>query len=189
MKIIYKSVIPSKYLSEKESELLISTINIIPNGVLKKSFISDKFIESSNNLAIINTEIDSEIIWLYPRSLIRSELDSFCVSMKQLGEIGGWRVFLRPTLPEWLPDLESNFLKYVKTEYEDLLKKKIETIVVHGGLETGMINTRIKGLQMVSLGPTIEALHSPSEKLRIADVGVIYALILKLIENISKLNP
>ena len=188
MKIKFKKVLPRKYLTEKESKLLISTINIIPHGVLKISSIYDKFIESSNNLAIINTEKENEIIWLYPRSMIRSELNSFCVSIKQLGEIGGWNVFLRPVLPEWLPNLESNFLNYVKTEYEDLLKKNVKTTVIHGGLETGMINTKISGLQMVSFGPTVEGLHSPSEKLKIADVGVLYTLIKKLIGNIIKLN-
>jgi len=188
LKIKFKKVLPRKYLTEKESKLLISTINIIPHSVLKISSIYDKFIESSNNLAIINTEKENEIIWLYPRSMIRSELNSFCVSIKQLGEIGGWNVFLRPVLPEWLPDLESNFLNYVKTEYEDLLKKNVKTTVIHGGLETGMINTKISGLQMVSFGPTVEGLHSPSEKLKIADVGVLYTLIKKLIGNIIKLN-
>ena len=188
LKINFKKTLPSKFLTEEESKLLISTINIIPHGVLKISSIYDKFIESSNNLAIINTEVGTEIIWLHPRSMIRSELNSFCVAMKQLGEIGGWKVFLRPVLPEWLPDLESNLLSYVKTEYEDLLKKPVKTIVIHGGLETGMISTRISGLQMVSLGPTVEGLHSPSEKLKIADVGVLYALIKKVIENILKLD-
>ena len=188
LKIKFKKAHPRRYLTEEESKLLISTINIIPHGVLKISTIYDKFIESSINLGIINTEKENEIIWLYPRSMIRSELNSFCVSMKQLGEIGGWKVFLRPVLPEWLPDLESNFLHYVKTEYEDLLKKTVKTTVIHGGLETGMINTRISGLQMVSLGPTVEGLHSPSEKLKIADVGVLYTLIKKLIENILKLK-
>jgi len=188
LKIKFKKTLPRRYLTEEESKLLISTINIIPHGVLKISSIYDKFIESSNNLAIVNTENKTETIWLYPRSMIRSELNSFCVSMKQLGEMGCWKVFLRPVLPEWLPDLESKFLSYVKTEYEDLLKKTVKTTVIHGGLETGMINTRISGLQMVSLGPTVEGLHSPSEKLKIADVGVLYTLIKKLIENILKLN-
>jgi len=108
--------------------------------------------------------------------------------MKQLGEIGGWEVFLRPVLPEWLPDLESKLLSYVKTEFEEILKKTVKTIVIHGGLETGMLSTRISGLQMVSLGPTVDGLHSPSEKLKIADVGVLYTLIKKLIENIMKLK-
>lgn len=188
LKINFKKALPSKYLTEEESKLLISTINIIPHGVLKKSSIYDKFIESSNNLAIVNTEVETEIIWLYPRSMIRSELNNFCVSMKQLGELGGWTVFLRPVLPEWLPDIESTLLSYVKTEFEEILKKTVKTIVIHGGLETGMISTKISGLQMVSLGPTVEGLHSPSERLKIADVGVLYTLIKKIIENIMKLN-
>jgi len=188
LKINFKKTLPSKYLTEEESKILISTINIIPHGVLKISSIYDKFIESSNNLAIVNTENESEIIWLYPRSMIRSELNSFCVSLKQLGELGGWEVFLRAVLPEWLPDLESKLLNYVKTEYEDIMKTPVKTIVIHGGLETGMLSTKINGLQMVSLGPTVDGLHSPSEKLKIADVGVLYTLIKKLVENILKLN-
>jgi len=188
LKIENKKVSPDNYLSNEDSRLLISTTHIIPHGVLKKSHIYEGFVESSNNLAIINTENDKEIIWLYPRSIIRSELNSFCVSMKQLGELGCWRVFLRPVLPEWLPDLESKFLEYVKKQYDTLLEKPVKTNVIHGGLETGMISTRISGLQMVSLGPTVEGLHSPSEKLKIADVGVLYTLIKKLIENILKLN-
>jgi len=187
LKIKFNKTLPRRHLSEEESKSLISTINIIPHGVLKISSIYDKFIESSNNLAIVDTEKESEIIWLHPRSMIRSELNSFCVSIKQLGEIGGWKVFLRPVLPEWLPDLESNFLSYVKTEYEGLLKKNVKTTVVHGGLETGTISAKIEGVQMVSLGPTVEGLHSPSEKLKIADVGVLYTLIKNLIENILKL--
>ena len=189
LKIENKKVTPKRYLSKEDSRLLISTINIIPHGVLKKSHIYESFIESSNNLAIINTENDKEIIWIYPRSIIRSELNSFCVSMKQLGKLGSWRVFLRPVLPEWLPDLESEFLKYVKKQYDILLEKPVKTNVVHGGLETGMISTRISGLKMVALGPTIEALHSPSERLKISDVGTIYELLKRIVTNIKDIKP
>lgn len=188
LKIKNKKVSPDNYLSKDDSRLLISTINIIPHGVLKKSHVYEGFVESSNNLAIVNTENDKEIIWLYPRSIIRSELDSFCVSIKQLGELGHWRVFLRPVLPEWLPDLESKFLEYVKKQYETLLEKTVKTNVIHGGLETGMISTRISGLQMVALGPTVESLHSPSERLKISDVGKIYELLKRIVSNIKELK-
>lgn len=188
LKIKNKKVSPDNYLSKDDSRLLISTINIIPHGVLKKSHVYEGFVESSNNLAIVNTENDKEIIWLYPRSIIRSELDSFCVSIKQLGELGHWRVFLRPVLPEWLPDLESKFLEYVKKQYETLLEKPVKTNVIHGGLETGMISTRISGLQMVALGPTVESLHSPSERLKISDVGKIYELLKRIVSNIKELK-
>ncbi len=188
LKIENKKVSPDNYLSNEDSRILISTIHIIPHGVLKKSHIYEGFVESSNNLATVNTENDKEIIWLYPRSIIRSELESFCVSMKQLGELGCWRVFLRPVLPEWLPDLESKFLEYVKKQYDTLLEKPVKTNVVHAGLETGMISTRISGLQMVALGPTVESLHSPSERLKISDVGPIYELLKRIVSNIKELK-
>jgi len=127
-------------------------------------------------------------MWLYPRSIIRGELDSFCVSMQQLGLLGDWEVFLRPVLPEWLPDLDSIFLRYVKKEYEVLLKKPIKTKIIHGGLETAMISKRLSGLQMVSIGPTVEGLHSPSEKLKIADVEKIYFLLKRIVSNIEELK-
>ena len=179
---------PEDYLSVEDSNILISTANIIPHGVLKMSHIYEGFVESSNNFAIVNTENDNEIIWLYPRSIIRGELNSFCVSMEQLGLLGDWRVFLRPVLPEWLPDLDSNFLKYVKKEYEVVLKKPVKTNIIHGGLETGMISTRVSGLQMVSLGPTVEGLHSPSEKLKISDVGTLYELLKRIVAHIEELK-
>jgi dipeptidase D len=108
--------------------------------------------------------------------------------MQQLGLLGDWEVFLRPVLPEWLPDLDSKFLKYVKREYEEAVKKPVKTNIVHGGLETGMISTKVSGLQMVSLGPTVEALHSPNEKLKINDVGVLYEVLKRIIYNINELK-
>jgi dipeptidase D len=185
--IEYKKSAPAVHLSKEDSEMLLTTVHLIPNGVLKMSHIYDGFVESSNNLAIINTEKRDEIIWLYPRSMIRSELDSFCTAIKQLGKLAGWKVFLRPVLPEWLPDLDSKFLKYVIKKYENLIKKPVKTNVIHGGLETGMISTRIEGLQMVSLGPTVEGLHSPSEKLKISDVGIIYQLLKDIVSNLAEL--
>ncbi len=186
--IEYKKALAENYMSIEDSNLLLSTANNIPHGVLKKSHKYEGFVESSNNFAIVNTEKDNEIIWLYPRSIIRGELDSFCVSMQQLGLLGDWKVFLRPVLPEWLPDLDSIFLRYVKKEYEMLLKKPIKTKIIHGGLETGMISTKLSDLQMVSIGPTVEGLHSPSEKLRIADVEKIYDLLKRIVSNIEELK-
>jgi len=187
LKLIFNKDYPNNYLSTEDSNILISTVNIIPHGILKMSFSYPDHVESSNNLAIINTEIDNEIIWLYPRSLIRSELETFCISMNQLGDLGGWKVFLRPVLPEWLPDSKSKFLSYIKKQYNTLLKTPVKTNIVHGGLETGMISTRLTGLQMVSIGPTMEGLHSPRERVKISDVEILYHLLKKILSNTKEL--
>jgi dipeptidase D len=42
-------------------------------------------------------------------------------------------------------------------------KPKVE--LTHGGLECGIISERCGGLDTISMGPTIENLHSPDERL------------------------
>lgn len=41
---------------------------------------------------------------------------------------------------------------------------------------------------MISLGPTVVGEHSPNEKLKIADVGIIYDLLIKILMNFSTIE-
>jgi len=51
-----------------------------------------------------------------------------------------------------------------------------------------MISTRVPDLQMVSIGPTKEGLHSPDERLKISDVGKIYDLLKRIVSNLEELE-
>ena len=142
--------------------------------------------ESSNNFAILHTLGENIYIEIYPRSLIRSELESFRRKMLQLGALGNWNMTLRPVLPEWEPKPESKFLKFVKKQYEKILNSDVETSIVHGGLETGEISNKIPGIEMVAVGPTVENAHTPNERLKIADIKPIYQILLEIVENFSE---
>lgn len=178
----------NKILSLEDTNLVISTANIIPHGVLRYSPFYDGFVESSNNFAIIDKEDNKLFFKLYPRSILRTELDCFRRSMVELAGIGGWTIKLIDVLPEWTPEPKSKFVEYVKKQYELIMHKPVKTIIVHGGLETGMINLKLPGIQMVSLGPTIEGEHSPSERLKISDVKIIYDLLIQILRNLADLT-
>jgi len=176
----------SKYLSVEDTKLIITTSSLIPQGVLRSSHFHEGNVESSNNFAILHTLGENIRIEIYPRSLIRSELESFRRKMVLLGEIGGWNMTLRPVLPEWEPKPKSRFLHYIKKQYEKVLNNQVETAIVHGGLETGEISNKIPGIEMVAIGPTIENAHTPNERLKIADIKPIYQILLNIIENFPK---
>jgi len=38
---------------------------------------------------------------------------------------------------------------------------------------------------MISIGPTVDGEHTPNEKLKIMDVGIIYELLIKILMNFS----
>ena len=41
---------------------------------------------------------------------------------------------------------------------------------IHAGLECGLIYEKFKGIEMISIGPTIRGAHTPEEKIEIKTV-------------------
>ncbi|MFX1297496.1 MAG: beta-Ala-His dipeptidase, partial [Promethearchaeota archaeon] len=186
LQIKWKSGEPEPTLSLRDTRNIIYTANIIPHGVIRKSPFFENFVETSNNFGTVKTENNEIEFQLYPRSIIRTELDNFCRRMIHLGELTDWQVTLRPVLPEWKPQPESKFLSYVKEQYEALLKRPVKVNIIHGGLETGMISKKIPEIDMVSIGPRIIGEHTTNEKLNISDVGTVYELLIRIIKNFLK---
>jgi dipeptidase D len=54
--------------------------------------------------------------------------------------------------------------------------------VIHGGLETGVILNKFPGIDMISIGPTMEDVHSAGERLNIESVEKTYKFLIKLLE-------
>ena len=178
----------TEFLPKDESRNLIDFINLIPNGVLKQSSFHPNFVESSTNLGIIDIHKDRIWIEMYPRSILRNELHAFCRSMEQLAFLVGWEISFRPILAEWNPDLDSPFLAFVKDEYEKILGKSVKMGPTHGGLETATIKQKIPRLEMVAISPTVVDGHSPSEKLKILDVGIIYNVLKSILMDFKTLD-
>ena len=188
MAIILSKTDLTEFISINESKNLIGLINLIPNGVLKQSSLHKDFVESSNNLGIININSEQVEVWIYPRSILRTELNVFCRSMEQLAFFTGWEIRFRPILAEWNPEIDSKFLNYIKDQYEKIYKKPVKMAPTHGGLEPATIREKIPGLEMVAISPTIIDGHSPSERLNISEVGVIYNLLKNILANFKSLQ-
>ena len=181
--IRWKKTKLTPHISYANTKEIISTANIIHNGVIEFSPSMKGLTQTSNNFAIVRTLEDSLEFVLSTRSSVDSDLESFRSAIKDLGKFGGWKVELEPSYPGWIPDPTGKFLQYVKTQYEELLEEEVKLKAVHGGLETGVIGAMIPGIQMVSIGPRIKSPHTPAERLNIEDVGVLYELLKRLVKN------
>ncbi len=186
--IAFSKVDPEPFLSVSDSDKVIALMSLIPNEVLRFSPFYEDTVETSNNLAIINREANKFNVWLYPRSIIRSEMKNFRRAMVQLGKLGNWEINLLGILPEWNPKPGSPFLRFVKEYYEKIIKNQVETKIIHGGLETGAISEKIPEIDIVSLSPTIEDVHSTRERVKISDVKLVYKVLVEIIKNLDQLR-
>jgi dipeptidase D len=172
--------------SLEESKKIVSSVDIIPHGPLRFSPHVEGLVETSNNVAIIKTEGASIQVMLSTRSSVDAELEAVRTQFSNLASLSGWDAVQNPMYPGWNPDPSSLFLRFVREHYKAVAKMDIKIEAIHAGLECGIIGAKIPGLQMVSIGPTVENAHTPEERLKISDIPVLFDLLKRLAEDLSK---
>ena len=172
-KVIPKALQPS----------LTKTIAALSHGVLKMSADIPGLVETSANVAVINTTKKAIVLATSQRSSVASELDEAVQSAVSAFELAGADVEQTDGYPGWKPNLQSPILKLAKQTYKSLFGKEPEVKAIHAGLECGIIGERIPGMDMVSFGPTLEGVHSPDEKIHIDSVEKFWNFLLAILKN------
>ncbi|MHA1393450.1 MAG: M20/M25/M40 family metallo-hydrolase, partial [Promethearchaeota archaeon] len=175
--------------SFEKSKSIINTIHAIPHGVIRFSPTIENLVETSNNLSIIRTTEDEIKIHLSSRSNIDEELEYLRKSLVFLGQASGWQTKINKGYPSWTPDPTSPFLKFIKKIYQEMLKQiglTVKIKAIHAGLETGVIGAKIPSIQMISIGPTIENPHTPSERVNIQSVQLIFNILKRIVKDFAE---
>jgi dipeptidase D len=80
--------------------------------------------------------------------------------------------------------MQSAILKVAKESYRSLFGKEPAVKAIHAGLECGIIGEKYPGIDMVSMGPTLEGVHSPDEKIHIDTVEKYWNFLLAVLKNV-----
>ncbi|MFX1517708.1 MAG: beta-Ala-His dipeptidase [Promethearchaeota archaeon] len=167
---------------------VITLLYEIPHGPLAFSNEIVDLVETSNNLALIKTTLDSIEIVASTRSSFNEELHHVRSELKDLGDRVGAEVIQEPSYPGWHPELDSPFLNLTKQAYEREYGEEVKLKAVHGGLETGLFKGIDPELQLVSIGPEIKDAHSPQERVYIESVDLIWRTVKAVLSNLNRLN-
>ena len=180
-----KGIRGGKVLKKALQKKLAQTIAALPHGVIRMSADIPGLVETSTNLAVITTSRKAISIATSQRSSVASEIVEINDSVRAAFELGGAEVTGSDGYPGWKPNLDSAILKLAKSTYRSLYGRDPEVKAVHAGLECGIIGEKYPGMDMVSFGPTLEAVHSPDEKLYIDSVGKFWTYLLEILKNIG----
>ncbi len=175
-----------KAVSGRDYQKIIETLLAIPHGPTQFCKDFTGVVQTSNNLATIRTDIESNIVQIctLQRSCDMKELDKISNLVASIGELVGARVDISGRYPSWQPSKESALLKKCKEVYRDLHGKDAQVVIIHAGLECGLIGDKFEGIDMISFGPIIHDAHSPQEKLNIKSVEDNWQFLKKLLESL-----
>jgi len=176
--------LPTGLIPEEVQDDLINGVTACPNGVLR--FIPElpEVVETSNNLAIIKSDGNSVILRTLIRSSVESRKEELASMVESVFLLAGAKVELVGGYPGWKPNLDSPILKQMTKVYEDKYGKTPKVMIIHAGLECGILGTHYPKMDMISFGPTIKFPHSPDEKVNIATVAKFWDYLLATLENI-----
>ena len=174
---------PSRVLDADLQRRVLLALAGVAHGVLKMSPDIPGLVETSTNLAIIKTDGEAVTIQTSQRSSVQSEVDDAADTVRAVFELGGAEVTGSDGYPGWKPNLASPILAVAKRTHQDLYGREPEVKAVHAGLECGIIGEKYPGIDMVSLGPTLEGVHSPDEKIYIDTVERFWDYVLAILKN------
>jgi dipeptidase D len=183
---VTEAEVPPEVMDEEIQRILIDALYATPQGVLRMSDAVPGLVETSTNLGVVNAQDGQLEISSTPRSSVDSALADTGQMIASVWDLAGFTVAFSDAYGAWTPDPDSQILGIMQEEYEALFGQEPEISAVHAGLECGVIPTNYPDMDMISVGPTIENVHSPSERLYIPSVGKTMELLTQTLQQMPE---
>ena len=119
------------------------------------------------------------------RSSVESRKWDIAHQVEAVFQLAGAKVTHGDGYPGWQPNMDSPILKIACDAYEELYGIKPAIKAIHAGLECGLFKSVFPDLDMVSFGPTLRGVHSPSEKMNIVAVEHFWEQLRRVIEKVA----
>ena len=183
--VIVKEDKADKILTEDTFDTITFLLESLPTGVNTRLAQDNKIVESSSNLAIIETGEDkisiklsnrssSESVLLDQRKKIVAEIDKTNAKYDISGKYPGWEYAPISELRETALGL-----------YKRLYGQEMKAIVIHAGLECGILAHKYPDMDIISFGPDMYDVHTPQERVSIPSTGRLYTYLVELLRELK----
>jgi len=180
---------PDFCIDSDTARRLVEALYCAPHGVVSMSRDIEGLVETSTNLASVKMKPDNQIlVTTSQRSSVESRKWDIARQVEALFELAGAEVTHGDGYPGWKPNLNSPIMHLASDAYEELYGIKPAVKAIHAGLECGLFKEKHPHLDMVSFGPTLQGVHSPSERMYIPAVERFWGQITRTLEKVADLK-
>ncbi|MBP3634114.1 MAG: aminoacyl-histidine dipeptidase [Oscillospiraceae bacterium] len=164
-----------------------SVMMLLPNGVQTMSAHIPGLVQTSLNMGIARLQEHAAVISFSVRSSIATEKALLCNKIDCLSTVLGGETTYSGDYPGWAYNPDSKLRDLVADVYEKQTGKKAVIEAIHAGLECGIFAGKLPGLDCVSIGPDMENIHSPRERLNVASAERTWNLICEVLARAKEL--
>lgn len=182
-----EEIVKEGMLTLKSSSLMISALTVIPQGVI------ERIAESSAPAASVNCGALSLLKdTLTLRFLIRSQNDLFIrqifATLERVAHVLGGKAIDGGGYPGWEYRRGSELQDAYERSSKEVFGRAPVFSSIHAGLECGIfaseIEKRGEKADIISIGPDMDFIHSPKERMNVASLERLYELCLKMLQTL-----
>jgi len=173
-------------VSAEDTARAINLMLALPHGVIGMSPDIESLVETSTNFAIVEIKDDALKILSSQRSSVMSKLDELSQRIEALAALAGADTESGNAYPAWEPNMDSPLLQHCQDTYKKLYGKEPSVEIIHAGVECAILGVKYSGMDMISLGPTIENPHSPEERINIPTIGKVWDYLAEILKSFGQ---
>jgi dipeptidase D len=175
---------PEKVMAVSDARSVVDLLASLHHGVLAMSPDVPGLVQNSTNLATLSLGDGLVEIVTSQRSAIESSKHAASRLVATSCRLAGFEPEHGGSYPGWKPEPGSEIVRKLQEVSKKLYGEPAKLVIMHAGLECGVIGEKYPGMQMVSFGPQIENPHSPNERVQISSVEPFWQYLCAVLEAI-----
>ena len=165
----------------EETKKAAAFLHALPVGVQAMSADMPGLVETSLNMGIM--ELQEELLAEFSvRSSVESAKGALIDKLSAITAMSGGHISITGAYPGWKYRVDSPLREKMVALYERMYGHKPRVEAIHAGLECGILGSKIKDLDCVSLGPQMSDIHTTEETLSISSTARVWEYLVKLLE-------
>jgi len=181
---VEKAELPPRVMAVLDGRRVVDLLASLHHGVLAMSPDVPGLVQNSTNLATVTLGEGLVEIVTSQRSAIESSKQAAASLVATACKLAGFETEHSGNYPGWKPEPESEIVRKLQGVNKKLYGEPAKLVIMHAGLECGVIGEKYPGMQMVSFGPQIENPHSPNERVQISSVEPFWQYLCAVLEAI-----
>ena len=187
--VLRTSCLPAAAATDRAMDTLatrsvLAVLTSAQDGVMAMSHAVPGLVEFSRNLGVVRT--DSEACRLCcvfsTRSAIEAQIDASVAQLDLLGATVGAKVRHHSRYPGWSFAKDSDTRDRYCEHFRRVTGRDVEVTIIHAGLECGIIKNHLPDMDAISVGPDMEGIHSPDERMNLASCELFWEILRGIIE-------
>lgn len=169
-------------LSVADTRRVAALLMGFPNGVQAMSADMDGLVETSLNLGILRLTREGLAAEFSVRSSVESSRDALIDKLIAVTELAGGTNKVSGIYPGWKYRVNSPLREKMIRVYRELYGKDPRVEAIHAGVECGLLGSKIRDLDCVSIGPDMKNIHTTEETLSISSTKRVWEFLIRLLE-------